>query len=474
MSTIASPSALRTVALQNPGLFAALFARAPKTVTYRGKTYLRDSARSVDERLWFLAAAASTSPASVASIARGSYSLDEVYGLDPDRSTLDAAEQRARDAKGKVGKVRAALDGVNRRIRDAEARLTEALAAQKEAQKVQVGDIFTAGISAAGRNLYADGQVQYWKDVIQSLKSGVVVGMAGNITMPPNGGQAQLEGALKEAQAEARAAEADVTAARRAYNDEARKLRREEEQARAEQARDDAERRRAEAEARARDEAAAAAAEASYVPAEPSMTDNVTDPGYVTDDGETWTGDDSLIEELDTARDLFGNEEDAQAYAEDVLGVDDVDALLSYVSPYSFDAYYGADCGCDGCARGAGDCDTVDSMRVAMLDAGWGYDVEESYGADKLTEPGEQGYTGDAPAASFDFAAVIPVIIAAVLSLAPLLLKAFGAPSSLAESEPPASTRAAIPPPPAPPSRDTSTDAPLAVGGALLLVKLLG
>lgn len=489
-SPITSPSALRTLAIQNPGIFAALFARAPSSVTFKGKTYARAAATTVDQRLWYLAAAATTQPSSVASIARGSYSLDEVYGLDPDRSALDAAERAERDAKAKVAKVRAALDGVNRRIRDAEQRLSEALAAQKEAQKVQVGDVFTLGISAAGRNLYADGQVQLWKDRIQSLKSGVLVGMAGQegFAIPTNGGQAQLEGALKDAQAELAAASAEVKAQRRAYDDAARAARQEEERARAEQARDDAERARAEREARARDEAARRAQEEQDRAASSSSTgsggvewtNQPTDPGYESGAPDDYTFSDEWMDELDTARDLFGDEDDARAYAEDVLGVDDADALLAYVSPYSFDSYYGADCACDGCSRG-GDCDVVDDMRLAMLDAGWGYDADDAeqvFGADKITEEGDQGYSGIAPPAptgAFDFASIIPVIIGAVLALAPALLSSLGAPASLNETAP-----GMVPPPPRPAARrstmtgDDTTDGALVAGGALLLVKLLG
>jgi len=511
---ITNTETLRTIANANPGIFAALFARAPKTVTFKGKTYVRDAARSVDERLWYLAAAATTQPGSVGAISKGVYSLDEVYGLDPDRSQVDAAEQTLRAAKSKTSAVKSKLDGLRRMLRSFEQNLTNARAAQKEAQKVQVGDVFTAGISAAGRNLYADGQVKIWQDRIESLKTGALVGMAGQegFQIPLNDGIAQNEAALAAAQGEQRAAEADLAEAKKTYDAEARKLRQEEEQARREQARDEAARRRADAEAKARDDAAArdtAAAEASASASASAapMTNTQTDPGYVTDDPDydySDEGDFAGADEMTTARDLFANEDDARAYAEDVLGVlgidsDDCDAVLDYLSPYSFDRYYAdASCRCDGCARG-GDCDVVDDTRLAMLDAGWGLDAftgaqdydgdpdaegfdaddaEESFGADKITEEGEQGYIKPAPTPGqlFDFASLIPLIISAVMMLAPSILKALGAPISLEEANPPDSTLAQVPP--SPKSRAATADdaqaGALTLGAVLLGVKLLG
>lgn len=489
---INSTAALRQTAIANAGIFGAAFTRAPKSVTFKGKQYLRDSAVSVEQRLWYLAACAQVQPRAIASITQGSFSIDEVFGLDPDRSGIDDAEREARAATAKVGKVKAQLDGIKRRIRDAEANLVRMRAAQKEAQKVQVGDIFTAGISAAGRNLYADGQVKIWEDRIEALKTGSLVGMAGQEgwTVPLNMGQTQLEGLLMEAKAEERAAQANVAAARAAYNEEAKARRTEEERARQEQATDARARAQEAAEARAREEQAARdLAAANQVPVTSSgggsygesvYPDNITDPSEVYEDGGEYYGEEESgmweEEQLDQAKEMFGDGPDALAYAQDVMGISGNEAVsrLSYVSPYSFDAYYGADCpGCDGCDAG-GSCDNTRDMRAAMVEAGWGngqpsfgYDADESgafFADGKITEDGDQGsssgsspadwqsYPGLTPppmpngngAGAFDFAAIIPLIISAVLMLAPLIIGAFAPPSPVHEAVPPKDVQAEL------------------------------
>lgn len=483
--TINSTAALRQTALANAGIFGAAFTRAPTSVTFKGKTYLRDAAVSVEQRLWYLAACAQTQPSSVQRIASGSYSLDEVFGLDPDRSGIDDAEREARAATAKVGKVKAQLDAMKRKIRDAEESVRRAQAAQKEAQKVQVGDIFTAGISAAGRNLYADGQVKLWQDRVESLKTGSLVGMAGQEgwAVPLNMGETQLEGLLAEARAEERAAKENVNAARAAFNEEAKARRAEEERARIEQAHDRATE-QAEAAARASEAAAQLnVSNAQYSTVEDYSAgggyigDQTTDPGAAEDDGSYWGEEEATAEweeeQLDQAKEMFGDTDDARAYAQDVMGVGANEAVsrLSYISPYSFDAYYGADCaGCDGCDQG-GSCDTANDMRRAMLEGGWGngqaslgYDMEasERFFADKITDDDDQGggYLTPPPmpgagappmpgasggnAAPFDFAAIIPLIIGAVLMLAPTILAAFGAPSPVHEAVPPKDVQADI------------------------------
>lgn len=499
MGNISSVSELRSTVISNAGVFAAAFARAPRSITYKGKHYTRDAARSVDERLWYLAAAAQTQPSAISSIVSGSYSLDEVYGLDPDRSGIDEAEATLRAASAKVGKVKAQLDGIKRRVRDAESQLTMALAAQKEAQKVQVGDIFTAGVSAAARNLYADGQVQMWKDRISALKNGANVGLAseGGWTVPTNAGQSQLESALMDAKAEESAARAAVVEARAAYDREAAARRKEEEAARIAQARDAADAARAQAEAAAREQAAAAATQTqTQNNAPPVYASNDTDPGYVAEDPNVYGGEEAAWyeEELDTARELFGDEDDARAYAEDVLGLD-AEANIGlevYASPFAFDNYYA------GGAYGL-DEDSVDDMRLAFLDAGWGFDgltlgydaddADGAYGADKITEEGEQGFvpsmtpppmpaTGGA-AAPFDFMSILPIIIAAVLAFAPLIIKALGGPSPVEDTSTPKDTAAELAAQrernaAAVKEESRSTEAGLYAGGLLLAVKILG
>lgn len=486
---INSVSDLRLAAISNAGVFNATFLRAPKSVTYGGRTYLRDSAQTAEQRLWYLAAAAQSNPSAIANIAAGSFSLDECYGLDPDRSSLDETERELRAAKSKVTKAQGAVTAMRGKIRDAEARLRDAIAKQKEAQKVQVGDIFTLGISAAGRNLYADGQVQIWKDRIESMKSGSLVGMAGQEgwQIPLNAGLTQLEAALIEARAEERAATQAVQEARRAYDAEARRLRQEEERARQEAARDEAERQRLEAEAAARDAQAAGSAEPSYEtpPSDWNMPD--TDPSaYVTTEEEYEeepiyaSEEDVYAEELDTARAMFADENDARAYAEDVLGVDAEGLGATYESAYSLDRYYGGDCGgqCDGhCAT----CDAVGSLRMELLDS--------AFHADKLGDDDEQGASGrgmspppmpppsftGAADRPFDFMSIIPVIIAAVLALAPMILKSFMPPTSTHEATPPPAVQAEIAPPPASKRPEgASTEEKLAVGiGFAALLKFL-
>jgi Skp family chaperone for outer membrane proteins len=474
---IDSPAALRSTALANTGVFTAAFARAPKTVSYQGRTYARDSAQSVEQRLWYLAAAARTQPSAISAIARGSYSLDEVYGLDPDRSGIDAAEAREREAQATLRKAEARAQQLKATLRQLEANQREAEQERRNCDKVNVGSVLTLGVSNLACSAKWDGQIQWWKDRIRALKTGIE-----DYSPDKGGGLSQAESLMAEARAELQAARRDVVAARKAYDDEARRMRQEEERARRQQARDEAAAARAEAEAAAREEAAARAASASATSYEASdpFQGQATDPGYVYEEGEEFApgeyGDEWYAEELDTARDLFGDEETARAYAEDALGVDDTNAALAYVSPYSFDAYYSADCACDGCAAGAGDCDAVDELRGMMLDAGWGFDAVEAgevFGADKITEAGEQGYeppTGDA-SRPFDFLAVVPLIISAVMMLAPTILQAFGAPVSLEETG--AKVSGGAPPPP--PAPDTSKrDAGLLAVGAALAWKLLG
>lgn len=539
MAQINTVDALRTTALQNAGVFAALFARAPKTVTFKGKTYLRASMQTVEQRLWYLSAAAQTQPSALSSIASAGYSLDEVYGLDPDRSGVVEAETALRAATAAVSSATSKVNAMKRRITDAEGQLREALAAQKEAQKVQVGDIFTAGISAAGRNLYADGQVQIWKDRINSLKTGSLVGMAGQEgwAVPLNAGLTQLQSQLTEAKAAQRDATAALTAAKASYDAEARSMRAEEERQRQAQAADAQAAAQAAADAAARDAQAAAQLAASQAASQstadyttggagggsdPTTWEGYSDDGYTDASGDAVEPDygddafggeedfDSDGDDLDDARDLFPDDEDAaRAYAEDTLGVDDADAVamaqLSYTSPYSFDAYYGADC--DG-SCGNEDCDTCDevsNLRGEMLDAGWGFDGH-AYFADKLGDDDEQGGSRNSPppmpmgspqgagfvpstpyasgpgtsAAPFDFAAIIPLILGAVMMLAPLIMKAFGAPVALEDGSGNLSAQAqadvhAAQPIAQPAKPDTSLrDTGIAAAIGLGLLKVLG
>jgi hypothetical protein len=193
--------------------------------------------------------------------------------------------------------------------------------------------------------------------------------------------------------------------------------------------------------------------------------------------------------------DLLGDRELSRAYAEDVLGVDNADTIaladLGYISPWSFDAYYGADCG-GGCDGHCETCDGVAELRAQMLDNGWGFDGN-GYEADKLGDADEQGASGRTGAggsmlspppmvtgsadAPFDFTAIIPLIIAAVIAIAPLILKAFGAPIALEDANPPASTIAELPPPPLDDHSESKTrkeNAAIGIGLAAVALKLIG
>ena len=434
---ITSPNALAVVAKQNKGIFDATVARAPASVTFKGKTYPRAAADTVEKKLWFLAANAMTRPASVAGLANVAFTLDEVYGLDPDRSRLDMAQSALAAAKAKVSAATGRLNGLRSQLRQYEANLARAKVAQKEAQKVQIGDILTAGISAAGRNLYADGQVKIWQDRIESLKTGSLVGMAGQegFQIPLNDGVAQNEAKLAEARAEVASATEELNEAQRSYDAEAKANRDAEAKAKREAAASAAEAARAEREAaalasRAEQEAAAAEAERNRASAEanaPVQTYPDTDPtGYVTDDGSYDDGsyddgsyDDSaggyedeseMLDREQLAADLAGDEE--FVFNE---GGDDGDAALAgYVSPYGFDTYYGCDeCragqyGCDdqcegGCAQAA----RVRAEAMGLDDEGYGFDPS-----------------------------IIMVILSAVLALAPVIIGMFSPPTSAEDGNP--------------------------------------
>lgn len=471
MTPITSVSTLRTTALSNAGAFAAAFARAPKSVTFKGKTYLRDAARSVEERLWYLGVAASTQPSALRSMASGSYSLDEVYGLDPDRSRVDMAEQALATAQGNVQKVQSRLNGLRAQVRSLESQKRNAEAQLVEARKFNGADVVTFGIAMAGRIAYAEGQVKLWQDRIDSVKNGALVGMAAQegFQVPVNDGIAQNEAKLEQAKGEVRAAQSELMSARSSYDAEARQMRQAEEAARREQASAETERQLAEAEARRREQEAQARLAASQAAANSQMYEEVpVDPngGYSDPSGWETVGDEDSYEseepdwgdfgdELDTARDMTGGDEEmARAYAEDILGAEeDVEARLEYVSPYSFDSYYGADCdgSCDGHCES---CDEVAELREQMLDAGWGFDGM-AYFADKLGDEDEQGASGrtgaggtfltpppmvsGSAAAPFDFMSIIPLILTAVLALAPLIISAFAPPVAMEDAQPPKS-----------------------------------
>ena len=432
---IDSPNSLRIVANQNKGIFDATLARAPSSVTFKGKTYPRAAADTVEKGLWYLAATAMTRPAAVAGLANVSFSLDEVYGLDPDRSRIDAAQAALAAANGEVSKTQAKLTGLRGMLRSYEANLARAVAAQKEAQKVQVGDVFTLGISAAGRNLYADGQVKIWQDRIESLKTGSLVGMAGQegFLVPLNDGIAQNEAKLVAARGAVVSATAELNDAQRAYDAEAKATRDAEAKAKKDAAASAAEAARAERESaaladRAAQDAADAEAQRQASLNMATTAASSTDPsGYVSDDG-AWAPDDSTDPEADYNDGTFPEEGemlDREQLAADLAGDeefvfneagDDGDAALAgYVSPFGFDTYYG----CDECRAGNYGCDSECDGGCAAAAReraeAMGFDEQSGYGFDP---------------------SIIVIILSAVLALAPAIIGMFSPPTTTEDGSP--------------------------------------
>ncbi len=434
---IASPDALRIAANQNKGIFDATLARAPSSVTFKGKTYPRAAADTVEKGLWYLAATAMTRPAAVAGLANVAYSLDEVYGLDPDRSRIDAAQAALTAANSAVSAVQGKLTGLRGMLRTYQANLARAVAAQKEAQKVQVGDVFTLGVSAAARNLYADGQVKIWQDRIESLQTGALVGMAGQegFQVPLNDGIAQNEAKLEAARAGVVAATQELHDAQRDYDAEAKRTRDAEAKAKKDAATSAAEAARAEREAAALSDRAAQDAADAEAQRQAQMTTaqsaGSTDPsGYVSDDG-AWAPDDStdpsaddsvgddlsfqdeseMLDRDELAADLAGDEE----FVFNEAGDDGDAALAGYVSPFGFDTYYG----CDECRAGNYGCDSECDGGCASAAReraeAMGFDEQSGYGFDP---------------------SIIVVILSAVLALAPAIIGMFSPPTSTDDGSP--------------------------------------
>lgn len=512
--TVSTPAALATLAKANPGIFAAMYARAPKAITFQGKNYVRDAASSVESKLWYLAAVARTQPSALQAIQRGSYSLDEIYGLDPDRSEIDTAEAELRAAELARDRAGARVASLKRQVKDFEDRVRDAQKRYEECSKrpVEATDVLLAiGTLGAGNlartagcQAYEKGQIQLWRDRIQAVKTGAMVGMAGQegFAVPVNDGIVQNEAKVREANAEVTAAKSRLNSAKRAYDAAARRQRAEEQRAALEEARarnaEAAEQARLEAELRAQEAAAQSVADGyAQTEAETGWYGNATDPGayvygddyYATEEAgyyEEESGDDYSswwAEEFDAGMALYGTEERARAHAVDATGFDpDEMALRSYVSPWSFDAYY-ADAACE-CGSACDECgDRADQLRASYLANGWGFDDEAAaYYADKITEEGDQGFSGigaGSAATPFDFGAVIPLILQAVLTIAPLLISTFMPPPAVHEAGPvpPSVTRdvAELTPPPmvsAPPAMDTER-ALLIGGGLFLLYKLV-
>lgn len=553
MATINSTSALLTTAKQNPALFQSIYNRAPKSIQFQGKTYLREAASSIESKLWYLGAAAKMQPSSISVIASKSFGFDgESFGLDPDRSEVDEAERALREAQAAANKVKAKLDAQKRQVKSFQDRMKDATKRLAECDKRNLtgsvgGDvlagILTIGGSAivnevagkGGCRAYEAGQVQLWKDRIQAWKTGAMVGMAGQegFAVPVNDGIVQNEGLLADANAAVQAAQAEVTAARSRYDAQAKAMRDEEAKAARQQQAEAYSQQLADfrAQQAAAQQQAALSQSATYYSGVNEYAQQQTDPGYVYDDGSYAGGaygDDGAYYEnpadsdgtnwyenqLDAngkamAEQYGADETDVGDFAEDYLGLRNGGEVsqVGYVSPYGFDTYYadmraqGADCGC-GCNGGNESCDGFDEdftrFKAMMFDAGWSrFSSDVAFGADKITEPGEQGYgspsdwgtysaplsapplvparvTGDS-SAPFDFSGVLMLIITAVISLAPLLISTFSPPVAVQEANPP---HDAVPiqasvtdvPPPAPPA-----PAPLWpwVIGGIILAKVL-
>lgn len=381
-----SAQAIRTAALQNPGLFTAAYAKAPVSVTYKGKSYLRAAAQTVEQKIAYLAMVGMVSPSLIGKIGQGALYLDNSeFMLDPDRSAVQAAQSAVRDAERVKREAQATLNARTAELRTYEANERAAAARLKDADRVQgVGDVFSFGISVAARVAYEKGQVQLWKDCQQAIQTGAVVGMCGQVKPDQEWqgkGILQARQALQAANAAVSSARAELADAQRAYNEEARAMRRAEEESRREAARDEAERRREEIAAAKRDSQAQVIADRqSQQVAAYAAPDAPYEPNSVTtDDGEVWTGEEAPAWADDDAGDFvetYGhNAELAEAMGVD-LGPDEV-AEIAGISPWSFDRYY--------------------------ADA----EVEQVFGADTQ---------------------IVPIILAAILALAPIILSIFAPP----------------------------------------------
>lgn len=456
-----SAIAVKQLATQNPAVFNAAYNRAPTSVRYGGKTYSRNAASTPEQKLWYLAAVAKASPTSVQRLASLPLSLDEVYGLDADRSALNDAEAVYRQAQSAQRAAEAKLKGLKRQLQTF-------LDRERDAQRRR------DAVRGWPAEWYEEGQVKLWQDRQQSIKNGVDVGMSSQQGWKPplNDGIVQNEAAVDAAREATRGALADVQAAKAAYDAENKRLRDEERAARLAELKDEQARRVEQATAAAEEARANAAIQAASAPTYAQ--------GDMGDMGDA-SGDYAPLEDL--SQDLYAENFDAQGVALfDAHGMTALDAEVDadtygqtwefhappvgYQSPYGFASYYQ----CDACAAGhrcdeGGDCYRVSNVRAEAL----GFD------ADKITEAGDQGYTGGS---TFDFASVLPVIIAAVISLASALISAFMPPPALDDGMPSAGAVAAANASPTPPPMVEAAPAPSIPAwgwalGAYVAIKLL-
>ncbi len=399
MEAINDVSDLRIAAIQNRAAFNVAYNHAPDAVRFKGKVLYKDRANGVEEQLAYLAAVALTEPTALADVANANtFGLDGTsYGVDADKSVLNAAVAQQRKLEAELKKAETRKPQIEREI----VRWTGKAADCQIWDGADVGlAILTLGIGTGIKKTVCE---QEAKDMLLKLRDE----LAKNRST-----QEDLKDAIV-------AAATEVKNAQEAYDEELKRLRAEEEAARLlklekqvkeAQEKADADAATAAAEAKiAAAEAASARAKqaaedkarqeaadaewAAYCKAYPEdcASDTGGGAGFTDDYGNEWQNDYWL--DRDAGSDVYGSED----MAADLGASEDFDAGSTYSSPWEFDRYYGCDCA-------NGDGDSAEGYGCDACDAVYGL-AGTSYGA--------------------DYGNLFGGIVAGVLVLAPAIIGAF-------------------------------------------------
>lgn len=388
-----SPADLRVAALQNSPAFLALYSHAPESIIFKGKVYNRDSALTVEERLWYLSALALVNPALVAQLAQTPIGP---YSLDADDSEVVAAQKAVRDCEAKVSALTQKRKSQLALVKQAQ----DAIENMKSGENIALG-FLTAGIATAAQ--LAEHQIAL------NQRKGILV---------------QIENELEEAKTACQSARVELSSAQSRLNEANRKIRETEEKERIAALQEQAARATAEAERKEAERAAKAAADAAAKRAKQAEQEaSAPPPSYGEPDPSNWNPGDypAFGEEepwpanCEYYGDCNGNPDDSywadameaqvfgdeQATADQLAAMGEVPPRFSD-SPYYYDRYYA----CDACPQGydASDfgglgCDDESCEACAQLDG---------YGAE-----------GDG----------VLAIFAGLLAIAPSVINAFNAPA---------------------------------------------
>lgn len=388
-----TPNELRVAALQNSPAFNALYSAAPDSLTFKGGTMFRASARNVEEQLYYLSALAMVNPKALHDLARTPMGP---YSLDADDSGVIAAKRVLKDCEAK--------------LRQLSIKRTNQLALIQHSidagNACGSGDGMAAAVFTMGISLAACKAEHH---VALGQRKGILVQIDIDI--------ASQTQACKDAAA-------DVIEEQKKLDDANRKLREQEERDRATKAREDlaaAQRRGEEQEARAEEARLKAQEKAAAARAKQAEQEAAARSKQATDDASSYVPDDFSGEEEVSYEDpddsywadavesgIYG---DADQTADQLHAQGECEPRHSD-SPYYFDRYYA----CDACK----DFDAGAESEAQLFD-GDGYGCDGDGTCPTCAGYGLEGYGAEGDG--------VLAIFAGVLAIAPSVINAFSAPS---------------------------------------------